>query len=178
MSASFPHLWEAQNAGGTWSLGAFAEVVGMWGIRPSSCLASSLPTQPLSPASNEPHRLTPITSYFLYHSFIYFILHIWVLHPHVCICTTCVPGALRGQRSEEGFNQSAGWLGTCPRTSLQEPQMLLTSEPSLQPQFLVLKSCFHYIKQRKDCVSLKHLIFPFGRRNVIAQSYELTANQE
>jgi hypothetical protein len=34
----------------------------------------------------------------VYALLVYLIVCVWVSSPHVCMCTTCVPGACRGQK--------------------------------------------------------------------------------
>ena len=61
---------------------------------------------------------------------------------HLCMCTMCLPGARRGQQ--------ISWNWSCETTcecwelnpGLEEQQVLLTAEPSLQPSFSFLKRQF------------------------------------
>lgn len=76
----------------------------------------------------------------------YFILNVWEFCLHGCMCTLCVPGALQGQERALDFltlelalavshHVDAWEINT---VTLQEQQVLLTVESSLQPDdFLI-----------------------------------------
>jgi hypothetical protein len=71
--------------------------------------------------------------------FIFLFLSIGVFFLSICLCTMCVPGTCRGQRGasdpragvREGYEPPCQCWALSP-TSLQEQQVLLTTEFSLQ----------------------------------------------
>lgn len=93
-----------------------------------------------------------------------FILCVVVFYLHVYLCTTCVPGTYRGQKRAVDLLEWNGsycllatvWaLGMKSRLS-ERASVLLTAEPSLQPQkyFIVFKQVkiikhIHLLRERE-----------------------------
>jgi hypothetical protein len=67
---------------------------------------------------------------FTFYPFLFFILKLfflrWVFCLHICLCTTCMPGAWGS-----GEPPCGGWESNL--STSQEQQVLLTTEPILQP---------------------------------------------
>ena len=59
-----------------------------------------------------------------------------------CICTMCMPGALKDQ--EKGPGALKLELGLVIEQHMGEKQVLSTPEPTFQPNTLFLNICFHF----------------------------------